>query len=403
MRLIILILLLSCCFNASIAQSLTISGKVTEDDGKAIYGAQVFLNGTSISLTSDKEGNFKLTGLSAGNYELIVNLLGYKTFSRPLLVDKDLTVNVELAFNVVALKEVIVKPDPHRETNLQVFKENFLGMSANAKYCRILNPEALNISFDASKNVMEADSGGDFLLIENKALGYTIKYLLLDFRLNFTTNILTYQGKTYYEDLAGSSSRKKRWNSNRIQAYYGSVQHFLTAVYNRNVYREGYTINRLIRKPNPDRPSDSVINANIRKHAKLRNGTMTIGNDDSSTFWINKRKLPKVMQYLIKGNITTDTMLRAGDGEIRQLRFNDCLYVTYTKEREPVEYSTRRNTYPRPLDEPNYQVSIITLDGRYAAIDPKGSLTDPLSLFFEGYWAFEKVADLLPTDYVPPK
>jgi hypothetical protein len=35
-------------------------------------------------------------------------------------------------------------------------------------------------------------------------------------------------------------------------------------------------------------------------------------------------------------------------------------------------------------------------------INQKGILVRPLDVFYEGYWSYEKFANSLPLDYVPP-
>ncbi|GAB3313292.1 hypothetical protein GCM10027511_24500 [Hymenobacter humi] len=47
------------------------------------------------------------------------------------------------------------------------------------------------------------------------------------------------------------------------------------------------------------------------------------------------------------------------------------------------------------------EVSQLRLLGPEAVILPNGYLSNPLSLMVDGYWAFEKVGEALPLDYVP--
>jgi len=54
-----------------------------------------------------------------------------------------------------------------------------------------------------------------------------------------------------------------------------------------------------------------------------------------------------------------------------------------------------------PLDLPNYQTSVITLYKPYALFDMNGSVISSHSTLFEGTWAKNKIAELLPVDYVP--
>ncbi|HEY1056170.1 MAG TPA: carboxypeptidase-like regulatory domain-containing protein, partial [Emticicia sp.] len=398
-RIILSLFIAICCLQAnSYGQLYSLKGQVVEEDQKPIYGAQVFLNGTSKSVVSDKNGNFALPGLVPGTYELIVSLLGYKPFSKQVRIEnQDVQVTTTLYFNALSLKEVVVQPDIHWDENYQVFRELFLGKSANAKQCKILNPQVLNIFFDKEERILEADSGGEFLIIENKALGYQLKYLLMNFKLQYQNGMLSYVGKTVFNELNGSAARKRRWDQNRNKAYLGSTQHFLSSLFNNTVYQDGYEVQKLIRTPNKERPSDSVISANIRRLSKVVNGKVFIGNDDSVKYWINKRKLPKINQFLVKGNIQTDSLLTALSENIKELKFNDCLYVIYTREREPFEYNAWNGTVPKPLDQPNYQVSILSKNGSPIAFNKHGNLDDPLAVFHEGYWAFEKIADMVPS------
>ncbi|HEY0895325.1 MAG TPA: carboxypeptidase-like regulatory domain-containing protein [Sphingobacteriaceae bacterium] len=401
MKLLSIPLLLFICFFQSVSgQVFSVNGQVNEPDGKPVYGAQVFLDGTSKSVVSDHAGKFKLGGLKPGSYELVVSLLGFKPYSKQILIENDdIETSITLQFNSVALKEVVVQPDLDREQNYQVFLKQFLGESLNARQCRILNPDVLNLAFDKNERLMEADSGGEFLIIENKALGYRLKYLLLEFQLHFQTGMLSYMGKTVFEELKGSASRSRRWNKNRENAYLGSAQHFLSSVYNRSVYQEGYQVRKLIRRPNPDRPSDSVINARIRRFSTSANGTLILGRNDSLDYWISKKKLPKVNQFLLNEFVNTDSLLNQVSGNVKELKFEDNLYVIYTREREPAEYHVWNGTIPRPLDQPNYQTSVLSRNTGSVELDRQGNLMDPLAIFFEGYWAFEKIGDMLPSDY----
>ena len=36
-------------------------------------------------------------------------------------------------------------------------------------------------------------------------------------------------------------------------------------------------------------------------------------------------------------------------------------------------------------------------------LDPSGIFIEPLDVFTEGYWGYEKIADALPLDYIPEK
>lgn len=88
-------------------------------------------------------------------------------------------------------------------------------------------------------------STNDFLIIENNALGYKIKYLIKDFVYEYRTRMLYYQGFPVYEELKGSKSQEQKWKEKRLTAYYGSVQHFFKSLYDNKSTEEGYIIHKL--------------------------------------------------------------------------------------------------------------------------------------------------------------
>ena len=56
----------------------TIYGKVLDEFGEPLVGASVFLEGTQLGAQSDFEGNYKISGVVPGSFNLIVNYLGYE-------------------------------------------------------------------------------------------------------------------------------------------------------------------------------------------------------------------------------------------------------------------------------------------------------------------------------------
>lgn len=89
------------------AQS-TINGTVTNQNGAAIVGANVYLEGTYDGSTTDDEGKFRFSTSETGSQTLIVSYLSYETFT--ILVDislmKDL--NIKLKDDVNTLDAVVL-------------------------------------------------------------------------------------------------------------------------------------------------------------------------------------------------------------------------------------------------------------------------------------------------------
>jgi TonB-linked SusC/RagA family outer membrane protein len=86
------------------AQERTISGKVTDEAGKPIFGASILVKGTKSGTVTDEEGNFKLT-LGAGAKTIVISSVGFA----PVELDgKATNFNVSLKQGGPDLQEVVV-------------------------------------------------------------------------------------------------------------------------------------------------------------------------------------------------------------------------------------------------------------------------------------------------------
>ncbi len=89
------------------AQSVTISGTVSDQAGVPLSGASVLVKGTSAGGIADFDGNFSIQVTDAEGKTLVVSYLGFLT-SKTVLTGVDQTLYVQLAEDVNALDEVIV-------------------------------------------------------------------------------------------------------------------------------------------------------------------------------------------------------------------------------------------------------------------------------------------------------
>ena len=70
---------------AAFAQQ-TISGKVTDEKGHPIAGANIFIEGTYDGDSSDEQGNFSFQTTAAGKQNLVVTFLTYETLNQEIAV-----------------------------------------------------------------------------------------------------------------------------------------------------------------------------------------------------------------------------------------------------------------------------------------------------------------------------
>ncbi len=401
----LLSLLLFICFSlVAIAQNnFSISGTVKDKIG-ILPGATIYISGYKISTMTNDQGNFSLPKLAPGSYDILVQMIGYEPFKKNIVLENSVNINVVLTENTTLLNEVVVKPDPDRSYHLALFKDNFIGKTPNAQDCKIINSQVLNTHFDKATSILTISSN-QFIIIENKSLGYRIKYLLESFEYNFKTSIIYYAGQPFFEDLKGGAAKVKKWNKAREIAYRGSVQHFFKSLYQNKTTEEGFVINKLIKVPNPFKKPDSLINSNIKKFmptAQLgATRTFAITSNDSLNYWIKQRNEPKLVNTINRADVLVDTLVKPHNENLKAITYKDALYIMYKNETETDVYRNSGHWQARPLDIPNYQISTVHLFGQPALFFANGGILDPKSFLFEGYWSYEKIADMMPMDYVP--
>ena len=108
------LLLMLCLFflsNNLFAQNQnTISGKVLDDSGVTIPGANVTIKETGKSTVTDENGGYLFSNIEAGTYTVIATNVGYKTFEKKIAIKQgeSLEVNLLLEGESQSLKEVVV-------------------------------------------------------------------------------------------------------------------------------------------------------------------------------------------------------------------------------------------------------------------------------------------------------
>jgi len=383
----------------------SISGIVKDKHGLALPGANVLLSGYQVGAVADSAGRFFLKSLVPGNYNLLVQMIGYVPITQNVVINnKARDVEVIMEESVKELTEVVVRPDPRRSEYLATFKENFIGTSVNAKKCVILNPQVIRFDYDEQRHILKA-SAEEFLIIENKALGYTIKYLLSNFQKDYETNVVHFYGYPYFEEFEKKESRIKRYAKQRKAAYIGSPQHFFSALYTNTYHEQGFFINKLVKAPNTRKKPAEVIDERLKLLSeKMRNNADERRRKKSLIYWTEMKLLPDTVEMLIREEVPRYSLVQQKVPSLKTLEFKDALYIIFIKEKEPKDY-TRYAGYKikRPDDFNDFQVSLVYPLEKTASFYENGVLHNPESLLFEGMWGYEKVADLLPIDYVPPK
>ena len=361
--------------------------------------ASVFLANTTFGVTTTEQGEFVFAKVPSGSYDVVGSYVGYRLAKQSIVVGtapQQLT--LRLAPNASQLAEVVVRPNPHRATDYQKFVELFLGGTTFSRECRIRNPDDVLVDYDAEANELTATSI-KFVQVDNQALGYRIKYYGLQFSCNFSEHTIVFYGQPVFEEMTPRSARQQRhWEANRAAAYHGSLTHFLKSVHAGDLKAEGFVVQRLRIIPNRRYPrADSLRRQLLRQQF----GAFTPAEQDSLARW---SKVPQAYSMLYAAPRPLDSVRRvSGDGRHVFLRFIDHLQVSYLRE-SPDRFYQVRTTLPTnaPFPPSDRQVSQLILLNPEIEIQPNGQLANPLAIFTDEYWGFEKMGEFLPVNYLPP-
>ena len=206
------------------------------------------------------------------------------------------------------------------------------------------------------------------LIIENLALGYKINYILELFEHN--PKVTRLLGISNFEELPiSNNAERKRILRNREKSYNGSMTHFLRALTNGRLRKEGFLIDEVDELPT------SINNSYFELPAKL--------HADRNQFAFDNK-----------------------------LKFTKYLLVIYTKEYESAAYvfdqlqmtNSNASVLNNNLTTPGRnvgQMSFIKLNLPVVTINSKGFFNEPLAVTTYGYWSWERIAEAIPFEYTP--
>ena len=339
-------------------------GSVIDDSTKApVISANIFLANTLTGTTSDQEGKFELKNIPVGSYQVVVSMVGYNRHIQDIMIGHDardaLLISLKPRMIQSAAVEVTAEEPTGWKEKFKFFEREFLGTTKNAEKCKIINPEILDFRGEGGSTFFEVMVPEKPLVIENRALGYRIEYILQTFQLR--SKELIYEGVPKFSVLqADNIGEAEEWQENQRKAYFGSFRHFLASLYLGTWEEESF---RAYRK-----------------------------QEIASTY----------KEEIRPGQIVKRTPM---EGFMR-LTFSGYLEVTYTKEDPDPAYDQFRGrwTIATPGGQPRRtsdQTSWFTLLRPDVLVDANGRIFGNFSSEVSGYWAFERFAEVVPLEYKP--
>lgn len=345
-----------------------IEGQITDvSTGEPLEGVHVFISRSSTGSVSSVDGTYRLT-VPLGAHRIVVSRIGYVAQTHDVMIRaaKAFLLDFTLDEKVIELGAVTIsgERDPDRDDHLRTFTELFLGVTANSKNVRILNPEVLDFSRENGKLIASSEMP---LQIENRALGYRLEHYLHKFIVDGEE---TWQdGESYFEELTPQSNQEESdWQKNREVAFAGSAQHFFESMMQDRTRQEGFLVYQV------GDPGE-------------------VGNQ--TEYRRNQAAPLQTPQFAVNPTV----YLREGASEQeRVFDFPDYLSIVYTREPEDREYARWQRIY-HSGETRDMQYSWLRLNNGPTTLDMRGNVLDPYSIMYFGYMSFERLADLLPKEY----
>jgi hypothetical protein len=354
----LLILLLSVtCFSVVQAQEKTfvVLGKVLDAETKQpMVGASAYCQNTTQGTITNNQGLFFMR-LPHGGYDMVVTYTGFeKKIMRISASQSTDTMVIELAKEDKSLSEVAVVASTEDPDGLnkygKFFNQNFIGNSANSSQCIIQNPEVLHFFYSKKRNRLKIMAKED-VIIANYTLGYTIRYQLDSFSYDYTSNISQYTGSPLFQEMDSTEEVKAQWKKNRAHTYLGSRLHFMRSFYDSTLKKEGFIIEKL--------------------------------NDDPES---------------VKGTFITnpyneqDYMVDSGDVEVS---WNGRYRISYDKVYPDKQFLEEYKLPPTT----RFQITVLDISNGFV-IEKNGYFYEQYDVINSGYWAWKKLSDGLPYDYI---
>jgi len=393
----------------------SLSGKVVgSDNNLPIASANVYFNNSSKGTITNENGYFKIANFAPGRYELVVSCIGFL----PKIINistSNLTNDlvVQLSPKIEELAEVIVAPfdkDGWAKWG-KLFLEFFIGTSEYANDCKLINTDAIKFRYDKKKNKLEAFSL-DRLVIENNSLGYFLKYDLVRFEYDFSSYIFIYQGYPFFEEMESTKKGlNKKWLTNRVNAYNGSLMHFMRSLFKNSLVENNFEVKKTINTYNLEkRRVAPIYKAQLSKSSlsgDLSNVLATISKRtkeyDSLSYFKSVMKGPDFISSIDDNIMPRDSIVYLIDSVTLGLQFSENLHISYFKKGMTIANQNNLNNSDFMKNKPIVS-ELTNVDNTEISIIYNGSYFPVNKLIVNGYWSWAgKIGDMLPQDYWPPK
>ena len=108
-KLLAVMLLVLMAVGSVYAETGTISGVITGENGNPIVGVNVWLKGTTIGSSTRTDGSYRITGIPSGTYEIIAAHIGNRSVELPVVISgNSIEVDISMMDGYIYGEEVVV-------------------------------------------------------------------------------------------------------------------------------------------------------------------------------------------------------------------------------------------------------------------------------------------------------
>lgn len=340
----------------------TIIDKVTS---QPIEDTHVFIGNATFGSITDDKGKCKFDIPSDVTKELVISHISYDLvvlqYSKyNVLKDND---TIFLNPNGIDLSEIVIEGKRAKQwkKNYRKFSKAFIGTGKRSSLCEIKNPAVLR--FSKEDGVFKA-TAIDILKIKNHYLGYDVDFLLKELTIA-KDGSMKYFGYPKFTDRSLTTNRVEI-EENRKEAYDKSVNHFLLNLIANNLNEAKYKI-------------------------KLKRYTGTEFKDVKS---------PQAEELVFLDSLSG----------LYHIMYNDYLEVKHLGIKEIKEKSFRMAVGGKEsrVFGSNYQgegirivnpISMLYKTSSSLIVDKYGQVLNQKKVQEYGYWAEQRISNLLPFDY----
>ena len=155
----------------------TLRGRITSETGEPLAGAHVLVVVPEYSVVSDKNGNFKISGLPAYPVQIHISYIGFECIDQLMIIRNDTSINYSLKPSTVMLHDVVITADDverrkkEQSTDIEIINRDYIFRNTQSTLMKSLEKisgvSSIDIGQGFSKPVVRGLSFNRVAVVEN--------------------------------------------------------------------------------------------------------------------------------------------------------------------------------------------------------------------------------------------